>query len=624
MRTFLSSFIILTTFLASLIAAETHTWYFKTGWIDANPDGVYPRKMIGFNDSCPLPTLRVKKGDRVQLYLINGFDNLNTTLHFHGLFVRGANQMDGPEMVTQCPIPPGETYLYNFTVTDQVGTYWYHSHTGGQYGDGMRGVFIIEDDDFPYDYDEEVVLTLSDHYHKYSGDIRPAFLTRFNPTGAEPIPQNFLFNETRNATWKVEPGKTYFVRILNIGGFVSQYLWMEDHEFTIVEIDGVYVEKNTTDLIYITVAQRYGVLITTKNSTDKNYAFMNGVDTTMLDSVPADLQVNGTNYIVYNESSALPDAYDIDSYDDALDDFYLKPLSKQKLMDDADYTITVDIQMNVLNDGINYAFFNNISYKAPKVPTLLTVLSAGEAATNELIYGTNTNSFVLQGGDIVDIVLNNFDTGKHPFHLHGHVFQLIERHEAVGSKESAVTFNVSDHAEWPEYPMIRDTVYVKPHSYMVLRFKADNPGVWFFHCHVDWHLEQGLAIVLIEDPQAIQKNEKITENHKRICEKVGVPWEGNAAANSNDYLDLKGENVQVKRLPTGFTTKGIVALVFSCVAVFLGLFTISFYGMNDIAHVEDKVARDLDIDLEAENEDEEEAVVLNQNSSSSDSNSKPH
>ena len=54
-----------------------------------------------------------------------------------------------------------------------------------------------------------------------------------------------------------------------------------------------------------------------------------------------------------------------------------------------------------------------------------------------------------------------------------------------------------------------------------------------------------------------------------------------------------------------------------CAAAFLGLFTISFYGMNDIAHVEDKVARDLDIDLEQKNEDEE-AVVLNQNSSSSD------
>ena len=80
---------------------------------------------------------------------------------------------------------------------------------------------------------------------------------------------------------------------------------------------------------------------------------------------------------------------------------------------------------------------------------------------------------------------------------------------------------------------------------------------------------------------------------RNVSVKSWCSWEGNAAANSNDYLDLKGENVQVKRLPTGFTTKGIVALVFSCVAAFLGLFTISFYGMNDIAHVEDKVARDL-------------------------------
>ena len=154
--------------------------------------------------------IKSQKGDRIQLYLINGFEDLNTTLHFHGLFQHGTNQMDGPEMVTQCPIPPGETYLYNFTIDDQVGTYWYHSHTSGQYGDGMRGVFIIEDDDFPYDYDEEIVLTLSEHYHDYSKDLMPGFLSRFNPTGAEPIPLNILFNETRNNTWKVEPERHTF------------------------------------------------------------------------------------------------------------------------------------------------------------------------------------------------------------------------------------------------------------------------------------------------------------------------------------------------------------------------------------------------------------------------------
>ena len=115
----------------------------------------------------------------------------------------------------------------------------------------------------------------------------------------------------------------------------------------------------------------------------------------------------------------------------------------------------------------------------PKVPTLLSVLSAGDASTNELVYGSNTNSFVLQGGDVVDIVLNNLDTGRHPFHLHGHVFQLIERHKEIPDTEDPVSYNVSDHAEWPEYPMSRDTVYVKPQSYIVMRFKADNPGVWF-------------------------------------------------------------------------------------------------------------------------------------------------
>ena len=126
--------------------------------------------------------------------------------------------------------------------------------------------------------------------------------------------------------------------------------------------------------------------------------------------------------------------------------------------------------------------------------------------------------------------------------------------------------------------------------------------------------------------QKLSKNssQHLTDNHKQICEKVGVSWEGNAAANSNNYLDLKGENIQVKRLPTGFTARGIVALVFSCIAAFLGIAAIAYYGMNDIEDVEERVARDLDVDLDEENEDEEEAEIVNEGSSSSGSNSKQH
>lgn len=405
--------------LYSFVSAETHTWYFQTTWVDGNPDGVFERKVMGFNNTWPLPTLRVKQGDRVQLFLNNGFDDRNTSLHFHGLFQNGTSQMDGPEMVTQCPIAPGDTMLYNFTVPDQVGTYWYHSHTSGQYGDGLRGVFIIEEKDgkYPFEFDEEVVLTVGEWYHDTADVLIPKFLNRYNPTGAEPIPQNTLFNNTRNNTWHVEPNKTYFVRIINVGGFVSQYLYMEDHEFEIVEVDGIYVEKNSTSMIYITVAQRYGVLIHTKNETDKNYAFMNKIDDDMLDVIPKDLILNSTNYIIYDEEADKPDEYMVDELD-FFDDFYLTPLNKEKLYDEADHVVTVDVVMNNLGNGVNYAFFNNVTYTAPKVPIIGTALSAGEFATNAYIYG-NVHAVVLQKDDVIDIRLNNQDTGKHPFHLHG-------------------------------------------------------------------------------------------------------------------------------------------------------------------------------------------------------------
>lgn len=593
--------LVLLTLWVGLIAAETHTWYYETGWVDANPDGLHDRKMLGFNGSWPLPTLRAKKGDTINFYLINGLTDKNTSVHFHGLFQNGTNQMDGPEMITQCPIPPGETMLYNFTLT-QVGTFWYHSHTQGQYGDGMRGVFIIEDDEkVPFEYDEEVILTLAEHYHEYSDELLPKFLNLYNPTGAEPIPQNSLFNETRNVTWKVEPNKTYFLRIANIGRFVSHYLKMEDHEFEIVEVDGIYVEPQTTDFLYVTTAQRYGVLVRTKDNTDKNYKFCNYIDEDMLDVIPEELVLNSTNTIMYNEelgSLHEEEALPIDDWDTFFDDFNLKPLAGTELLPDADMTITLDVKMDNLGNGVNYAFFNDITFTKPKVPILMTALSAGELAKDATVYGSNTHSFVLEGGEIIDIVVNSMDPGKHPFHLHGHTFQLIARGDEVGEFDEPVKYNVTEHGqEFPEVPMERDTVFVKPNSYMVIRFKADNPGVWFFHCHLEWHLDQGLAIVLIEDPIAMQNtpSQQLTEDSRRMCELNNIPVNANAAGNT-DFLDLTGENKQYKDLPGGFTARGIVALVFSCVAGILGIIVIAIYGMADIKNVEARVIRDFDVD----------------------------
>ncbi|SCU85732.1 LADA_0D09296g1_1 [Lachancea dasiensis] len=582
------------------VLAETHVYNWTTGWGVQNVDGGKDRPVITCNGQWPWPDVRVKKGDRIELYLNNGFDDRNTTLHFHGMFQKNSSQMDGPPMVSQCPIGPGDTFLYNFTVDGNVGTYWYHSHTKGQYQDGMRGAFVIEDDDFPYDYDEDVVLQLGEWYHDVADVLNKDFMSVYNPTGAEPIPQNLIMNNTRNMTWEVEPDTTYLLRIVNTGGFVSQYLWIEDHEMTVVEVDGVYTEKNTTDMLYITTAQRYAVLIHTKNGTSKNFAIMQKFDDTMLDLVPSDLQLNTTNYMVYNKDVALPEQNYVDELD-ILDDFYLVPHDKVEAYGDPDYQIVVNVTMDNLRSGINYAFFNNLTYTEPKVPTLLTALSAGDDAVNAEVYGSNTHAYVLEKDEIIEIVLNNQDTGTHPFHLHGHVFQAMVRDQAYDDALGEVPhpYLEDDHPAFPEYPMMRDTLYVRPQSNFVVRFKADNPGVWFFHCHIEWHLTQGLAIVLIEDPLSIQAShgQQLTDNHKNVCKNVGIPTKGNAAGNSQDYMNLAGENVQEKFIPTGFTAKGIVAMTFSCLAAILGLITIAFYGLMDIKNVEEKVVHDLDLDI---------------------------
>jgi iron transport multicopper oxidase len=107
----------------------------------------------------------------------------------------------------------------------------------------------------------------------------PKFLSKANPTGAEPIPQAALFNDTQNLTVTVQPGKTYLIHLVNVGAFAGQYIWFEGHNMTIVEVDGVYTDEAEAEMIYISPAQRYSFMVTTKNETSTNYAFIGSMDT---------------------------------------------------------------------------------------------------------------------------------------------------------------------------------------------------------------------------------------------------------------------------------------------------------------------------------------------------------
>ncbi|KAF2757002.1 multicopper like protein [Pseudovirgaria hyperparasitica] len=569
----------------AVASAATVTKEFNIGWVYGNPDGVFNRPVMGINGQWPIPALFVKKGDTLVVNVNNQLGNETTSLHWHGLYQNGTTNMDGPVGVTQCEIPVGGSFTYNFTV-DQPGTYWFHSHTRGQYPDGLRAPFIVEDDEMPFAdmYDEEIILSFSDWYHDLMPGLLASFISVSNPTGAEPVPDSALMNDTQNLEIPVLPGKTYLLRMVNMAAFAAQYVWIEGHEMQVVEVDGVYTEPATANMLYMTAAQRYSVLFTTKNDTSANFPIMGSMDQDLFDAIPDGLNPNVTGWLVYDGAKDKPAAQELDAFE-PFDDFTLVPHDKEPVYENVNHNVQLDLKMDNLGDGANYAFFNDITYVPPKVPTLYTAMTTGETATDPAIYGINTNPFILAQGEVVELVLNNDDPGKHPFHLHGHNFQVLIRSDDDAGFYDAATSN----ATIPATPMRRDTVLVRPGGHFVLRFRADNPGIWLFHCHIEWHVTSGLIATFVEAPLALQSS-NIPHDHLAACaaNNPPTPTAGNAAGNTVNLLDLTGNNEPPARLPAGFTPKGIVAMTFSILAALLGVAVIAWYGAQPIASEQGK------------------------------------
>lgn len=195
------------------------------------------------------------------------------------------------------------------------------------------------------------------------------FLSYANPTGAEPVPNSALMNETQNLQVLIQPGKTYMFRVVNMAAFAAQYLWFEGHTMRIVEVDGIYTEPAEAEQIYLTAAQRYSFLITTKNDTSANFPIVGSMDQVcevenkptclqltslqdLFDKVPPSLNPNVTGWLVYDETKPLPEPTPIDEFD-PFDDFTLVPQDGEKLFENPDMSFNLDLKMDNLGDGAN-------------------------------------------------------------------------------------------------------------------------------------------------------------------------------------------------------------------------------------------------------------------------------
>jgi iron transport multicopper oxidase len=116
-----------TALLPAVSNAGTVTYNLDITWSLGNPDG-FERPVIGINGTWPPPVLYATKGDRVVVNVQNLLGNQSTSLHFHGIFQNGTTNMDGAVGTSQCPIPPGGSFTYDFTVSS-IGNNYYHALT---------------------------------------------------------------------------------------------------------------------------------------------------------------------------------------------------------------------------------------------------------------------------------------------------------------------------------------------------------------------------------------------------------------------------------------------------------------------------------------------------------------
>ena len=219
-----------------------------------------PVLAYAFNQQVPGPRIRVTEGDRVRINVTNHLPE-STTVHWHGLVL--PNAMDGAGDVTQRPIAPGETFSYEF-VTQQRGTYFYHSHDhiDRQQALGLYGALIIDPrnpEDYPYEYDQELVVQLQELLERagYSWPAMPM-------DGGQP--NYFTINgkaypETEMVRMRV--GETLLVRFIGTNSGFIHPMHIHGGPFRIVETDGNPVPAEgqwVKDTVNVGPGERYDVL----------------------------------------------------------------------------------------------------------------------------------------------------------------------------------------------------------------------------------------------------------------------------------------------------------------------------------------------------------------------------
>ncbi|CAO2196976.1 unnamed protein product [Urochloa humidicola] len=531
--------------LPTLAAGDTHYYTFNVQMTNVTRLCV-TKSIPTVNGQFPGPKLVVREGDRLVVKVHNHI-NYNVSFHWHGVRQLRNGWADGPSYITQCPIQGGQSYVYDFTITGQRGTLWWHAHFSWLRVH-LYGPLVIlpkrgEGYPFPRPYKEVPIL----FGEWFNGDTE-AIINQALQTGGGPnVSDAYTFNGLPGPTYncsaqdtyklKVKPGRTYMLRLINSALNDELFLGIANHTLTVVEADANYVKPFTVQTLVISPGQTMNVLLTTPpNPSSPAYAmaispYTNSQGTFDNTTAAAVLEYAPTLTIrsrlplpslpLYNDTGAVTN-FSRNFRSLASAEYpALVPMSVDRHLLFTVGLGTDPCPSNQTCQGPNGTKFaasiNNNSFFRPRTALLEAhyqrryagVLLANFPTTPPHPFNyTGTppnNTFVMHGTRVVPLKFNTSvefvlqgtsiqGAESHPLHLHGYDFFVVG--QGFGNFDPVndpPKYNLAD-------PVERNTISVPTAGWVALRFFADNPGVWLMHCHFDVHLSWGLSMAwLVND-----------------------------------------------------------------------------------------------------------------------------
>jgi FtsP/CotA-like multicopper oxidase with cupredoxin domain len=418
--------------------------------------GKHPRTEVwSYDGQIPGPTIRAKQGWPLRVVVENNLPE-DTTVHWHG--IRLPNAMDGVPGLTQPPIKPGESFVYEFTPPD-AGTFWYHPHADSlqQLGRGMAGALIVEEPE-SVAVDRDVVWLLSDWRLTSDAQIASGFGNGMEAAMSGRVGNTVTVNGTVSSEEPVLAGERIRLRLINAALARIMALRFEGHQPVIVAIDGQPCEPHAPadGRLLLGPAMRIDVILDLIGEPGRRYRVVDDF---------YDGLVYWVTQLAYDEAPSVRGRAH-----DARLVLPRNPIPEPDLAMAEWHELHLQGGM-MGGGGMAGMGMSGMSRGAIWAINGMSMTGDGHADMAPLLTLARGRSHLL--------TIHNDTAWWHPMHLHGHSFRILRRNG------TSVPYQ-----QWA------DTVLVPPRENVDLIFVADNPGDWMLHCHVTDHQVSGMMTIL--------------------------------------------------------------------------------------------------------------------------------